>query len=174
MAFNESTTISHPPQRVFAGLISKDFQVNATEKLHAQVDQFTVVPPQPATSDTVSVTIHRSVEGEKVVNRLPSAIQRFVKGRIKIEQSEAWSAAAEDGSRDANITIKVPMAKATGTATMKLVPTAAGTGTTVEVSGSLKSSIPLMGSKIAQMAEPQVGRLLTEMTKKLDAWLEQH
>ncbi len=174
MAFTESTTISHPPQRVFEGLISQDFQKHASKDFNASVDEFTVVPPQPAASDTVSVTIHRSVEGDVVAKRLPSAVQRFVKGRVNIEQSEAWSGAAEDGSRDANLTIKVPMAKATGTATIKLFPTADGTGTTVDVSGSLKSSIPLMGSKIAQMAEPQVGRLLTGMTKKLDDWLKQH
>ncbi|GAA4471214.1 hypothetical protein GCM10023190_00070 [Enteractinococcus fodinae] len=174
MAFNESTTISHPPQRVFEGLISQDFQQHVAEEFNASVDKFTVVPPQPAASDTVSVTIHRSVNGEQVAQRLPSAVQRFVKGRVNIEQSEAWSAASGDGARDANVTIKVPMAKATGTATIKLAPTADGTGTTVNVSGSLKSSIPLMGSKIAQMAEPQVGKMLTEMNKKLDAWLTQH
>jgi uncharacterized protein YndB with AHSA1/START domain len=174
MAFNESTTIPHPPQRVFEGLISEDFQVSASEDFNATVDKFTVVPPQPTASDTVSVTIHRSVDGDKITDRLPSAVQRFVKGKINVEQSEAWSAASEDGSRDANLTIKVPVAKATGTATIKLSPTADGSGTKVETSGSLKSSIPLMGSKIAQMAEPQVGRLLTGLTKKLDAWLQQH
>ncbi len=174
MAFSESTTVSYPPQRVFEGLISENFQIYFADSLRARIDKFQVEPAQPAASDTVSVTIHRSLDGEQVADRLPSAVQRFVKGRVNIEQSEAWSAAAEDGSRDANATIKVPIAKATGTATMKLHPTADGTGTVVEVSGSLKSSIPVMGSKIAKMAEPQVGRVLTEMTKKLETWLQDH
>ena len=174
MAFTESTTISHTPQEVFNGLISRDFQVYVSDSFNASIDQFTVVPSQPAATDTVAVTIQRSIDGDQIANRLPSAVQRFVKGRVNVEQSEAWSAASDDGSRDANITIKVPIAKATGTATMKLYPTDDGASTIVDVSGSLKSSIPLMGSKIAQMAEPQVGRMLTEMTKKLDAWLKQH
>lgn len=172
MAFTESTTISHPPQDVFAGLISQDFQTWVAQEFNASVDKFTVVPAQPAASDTVSVTIHRSIDGEQIAHKLPSAVQRFAKGRINIKQSEAWSGEGEHGERDANVTIKVPIAKATGTATIKLVPHADGQGTTVEISGSLKSSIPLMGSKIAQMAEPQVGKLLTGMTEKLDAWLK--
>ena len=172
MAFNESTTISHPPQDVFAGLTSEEFQRHVTQEFNANIDRFTVVPAQPAASDTVSVTIHRSIDGERIKDRLPSVVQRFAKGQINVEQSEAWSGEGDHGERDANVTIKVPIAKATGTATIKLVPHANGESTTVEVSGSLKSSIPLLGSKIAQMAEPQVGKLLTGMTEKLDAWLK--
>src|SRR5699024_415525 len=127
---------------------------------------------QPQATDTVSVYISRSAEGDSIAHRLPSAVQRFVKGKIQIEQAEAWSAAAADGSRDANVTIQVPLAKATGTATIQLVPAADGAATTVNIAGSVKSTIPFMGPKIAQMAEPQVGKLLTGMTTKLDAWLK--
>ena len=174
MAFQESTTVSHPPQQVFEGLISRDFQEHVAEGYQAKIDQYMVTPAQPTASDTVHVTIHRSLDGEQIASRLPSAVQRFAKGHVQIEQSEAWSAAAADGARDANVTIKVPLAKATGTATIKLAPTADGTGTVVDIAGSVESKIPLMGSKIAQMAEPQVGKLLTGMTSKLDAWLKQH
>src|SRR5699024_5942419 len=121
---------------------------------------------------TVSVNIQRTVDGEDVAPRLPSAIQRFAKGRIQITQDEAWSAAAEDGSRDANVTIKVPVAKATAAATIKLSATEHGTGTGVQPECSAKSSIPLLGPKIAQMAEPQVGKLLNGLTMKLDSWLK--
>src|SRR5699024_12252839 len=105
-----------------------------------------------------------------VAPRLPSAIQRFAKGRIQINQDEAWSAAAEDGSRDANVTIKVPVAKATATATIKLSATEDGTGTVVQTEGSVKSSIPLLGSKIARKAEPQVDKLLNRHTIKRANW----
>lgn len=174
MAFQESTTVSHPPQKVFEGMISRDFQEHVSNEFNASIDQFTVTPPQPAASDTVNVTIQRGLDGSQIADRLPSAVQRFAKGRVQIEQSEAWSAAGEDGSRTANVTIKVPLAKATGTATIKLTPTDDKTGTVVDVAGSVESKIPFMGSKIAQMAEPQVGKMLTEMTSKLDAWLTQH
>lgn len=174
MAFQESTTVSHPPQRVFQGLISREFQVHVAEGLQASVDQFQVTPAQPADTDTVSVTIKRSVEGEQIANRLPSAVQRFVKGRVHIEQVEAWSAAGPEGARDANVTIKVPLAKATGTATIALTPTDDGSATVVDIAGAVESKIPLMGSKIAKMAEPQVGKLLTGMTTKLEKWLNQN
>lgn len=174
MSFKESTTVSYTPKQVFEGLINRDFQLYVSDGLDANIDEFSVAPSEPAPEDTVAVTIHRSVEGEQIADRLPSAVQRFVKGRVNIEQAEAWSAAGDDGSRDANITIKVPLAKATGTATIKLYPTEDGSGTVVDIEGSVKSAIPLMGSKIAQMAEPQVGKLLTGMTTKLGAWLKEH
>lgn len=174
MAFQESTIVSHPPQKVFEGLINREFQQHVSDGFRADIDQFLVTPAQPTASDTVNVTIHRSIDGEQIVNRLPSAVQRFVKGRVQIEQQEAWSAAGDDGSRSANVTIKVPLAKATGTATIKLTPTDDETGTVVEIAGSVDSKIPFMGSKIAQMAEPQVGKMLTGMTSKLDSWLNQH
>ena len=174
MAFQESTTVSHPPQKVFEGLISRDFQQHVSEEFKATIDQFLVTPAQPTASDPVNVTIQRSLDGSQIADRLPSAVQRFAKGQVQIEQTEAWSAAGEDGSRNANVTIKVPLAKATGTATIKLAPTADNAGTVVDIAGSVASKIPLMGSKIAQMAEPQVGKMLTTMTSKLDAWLNQH
>lgn len=174
MAFNETTTISYSPEQVFKGLVSRDFQVYAADAFRADLDEFSVVPSEPAANDTVAVNIQRTVNGEDFAQKLPSAVQRFVKGRVSIEQNEAWSAAAEDGSRDANVTIKVPVAKATATATIKLFPAKGGTATVVETEGSVKSSIPLAGSKIAKLAEPQVGKLLNGLTQKLEAWLKEH
>ena len=174
MAFNETTTISYTPEQVFHGLINRDFQVYASNAFRADLDEFSVVPAQPAAADTVTVEIKRTVNGEDFAQKLPSAVQRFAKGRVTIDQQEAWSAAAEDGSRDANVTIKVSMVKATATATIKLFPAKGGTATVVETEGSVKSSIPLVGSKIAQLAEPQVGKLLNGLTEKLEAWLKEH
>ncbi len=174
MAFNETTTISHTPEQVFSGLTSRDFHVYASDAFRADLDEFSVMPSEPAASDTVSLNIQRTVNGEDFAHKLPSAVQRFAKGRVAVEQIEAWSAAADDGARDANATIKVPMAKATATAKIKLYPTEDGSGTVVETEGSVKSTIPLVGSKIAQLAEPQVGKLLNGLTKKLDAWLKEH
>lgn len=174
MAFNETTTISYTPEQVFSGLTNRDFHVYASDAFRADLDEFSVMPSEPAAADTVSVNIQRTVNGEDFAHKLPSAVQRFAKGRVSIEQTEAWSAAADDGARDANATIKVPMVKATATATIKLYPTEDGSGTVVETEGSAKSTIPLVGSKIAQMAEPQVGKLLNGLTKKLDVWLKEH
>lgn len=174
MAFKESTTISYTPEQVFQGLISRDFHVYASDAFRADLDEFSAVPSDPEDAETVSVNIQRTVDGEDFAHKLPSAVQRFVKGRVEIEQSEAWSAAGDDGARDANATIKVPLAKATATATIKLYPVEDGSGTVVETEGSVSSTIPLVGSKIAQMAEPQVGKLLNGLTKQLEAWLKEH
>src|SRR5699024_8393266 len=126
--------------------------VYASDGFRADLDEFSVMPHEPTSDDTVSVNIQRTVNGEYCGHKLASDVQRFAKARVSIEQTEAWSAADDDGARDANATIKVPMIKATATAIIKLYPTEDGSGTVVETEGSVKSTIPLVGSKIAQMA----------------------
>src|SRR5699024_7058302 len=89
MAFDETTTISHPPEQVFSGLMNHDFHIYASDAFRAELNEFSTNPSQPAPSDTVSVNIQRTVNGEDVATRLPSAIQRFAKGKIQIPQDEA-------------------------------------------------------------------------------------
>src|SRR5690625_3269531 len=86
MAFDETTTISHPPEQVFSGLLNRDFHIYASDAFRAELNEFSAKPSQPASSDTVSVNIQRTVDGEDVAPRLPSAVQRFAKGRIQINQ----------------------------------------------------------------------------------------
>src|SRR5699024_6332294 len=144
----------------------------ASDAFRAERNEFSAKRSEPASCDTVSVNIQRTVDAENFAPRLPSPIQRFAKGGTQINHHAASSAVAQDGRVDANVTIKVPVAKATATATIKLSATEDGTGTVVKTEGSVKSSIPLLGSKIAQMAEPQVGKLLNGLTMKLDSWLK--
>src|SRR5699024_8345365 len=132
MAFDETTTISHPPEKVFSGLLNRAFHIYASDAFRAELNEFSAKPSQPASSDTVSVNIQRTVDGEDVAPRLPSAIQRFAKGRIQIKQDEASSAAAQDGSLAANVTIMLPVAKATATTTINLSATEEETGTVVK------------------------------------------
>lgn len=175
MAFKETTTIiSYTPEQVFYGLISHDFQLYVSDSVNAKVEEFSVVPEEPEMDETVQVNIKRTIDGDQFAHKLPSAVQRFASGDVNIEQAEAWTAAGDDGRRDADVTIKVPVAKATGTAVFRLYPTEDGSGTVVDVEGSVKSSIPLVGSKIAQMAEPEVGKMLSSMTSQLGAWLKEH
>src|SRR5699024_521797 len=141
MAFDETTTISHPPEQVFSGLLNRDFHIYASDAFRAALNEFSAKPSQPASSDTVSVNIQRTVDGEEVAPRLPSAVQRSAKGRIQMHEDEAWSAAADDGSRDANVTSKLTVDKATAKATIKLTATEDGTGTVVKSDGSVKSYI---------------------------------
>src|SRR5699024_10782030 len=144
--------------------LNRDFHIYASDAFRAELNEFSAKPSQPASSDTVSVNIQRTFDGEDVAPRLPSAIQRFAKGRIQINQDEAWSAEAEERSSQANVTIKVPLAKATEIATNNLLGTEDENVTMVKTEGSVKSSIPLIGSKIAQKAEPHDGKLRNGLT----------
>src|SRR5699024_9207429 len=137
MAFAETTTISHPPEQVFSGLLNRDFHIYASGAFRAELNEFSAKPSHPASIDTVSVNIQRTVVGEDVSARLPSAIQRFTKGKIQRNQDRAWSATAEDGTRDANVSIKVPVAKGAATATIELSATDDGSRTVVKNEGSV-------------------------------------
>ena len=83
-------------------------------------------------SDTAQVTIHRSIDGEQIANRLPSAVQRFVKGRVKLNSQKRGRQLAMT-VHAIPMTIKVPLAKATGTANDQTDPTDDETGTVVEI-----------------------------------------
>ena len=166
MAFKESTTIAHPPADVFTALASEDFNRKVTEGLGGQLVAF---ERQGEPSGPVSVTMVRSVP----VHRLPEAVQKFagkfLGDKLSVEQQENWSAPAADGSRTGQLVLTVTAAKVTATAEQRLVPT--GTGTDVQVDGYVSCRIPLVGSKLAQAAEPRVGKVLARQSREVTSWL---
>jgi hypothetical protein len=49
-----------------------------------------------------------------------------------------------------------------------------GGSTRVELEGNVTSSVPFLGSKIADAAEPMVGKALNIQSQQAQAWLESH
>jgi len=58
------------------------------------------------------------------------------------------------------------------TAVQRLV--AEASGTRVELEGEVKSSVPFLGGKIADAAEPMVAKALNLQAQQAQAWLESH
>lgn len=97
---------------------------------------------------------------------VPDFLRRFVGDTIDIKQTDAWGAAANDGSRSGEITLT--MAGAPVTCTGKMTLANKNSQTVVTISGVVKASIPLLGSKIEKAVheglvetakiEEQVGR----------------
>jgi hypothetical protein len=85
---------------------------------------------------------------------------------------ENWEAPAADGSRQSSISLKIAGAPVDVTAVQRLV--AADGGTRVELEGAVKSSVPFLGGKIADAAEPMVAKALNLQAKQAQAWLESH
>lgn len=166
MAFKESTTVARPPADVFEALAGEDFNRKVTEGLGGELVAF---ERQGEPTGPVSVTMVRSVP----VHRLPESVQKFagkfLGDKLSIEQQENWSAPAADGSRTGQLVITAAAAKATATAEQRLVPT--GTGTEVQVDGYVECRIPLVGSKLAQAAEPRIGKVLARQSREVTAWL---
>ncbi|NUL48820.1 DUF2505 domain-containing protein [Cellulosimicrobium funkei] len=169
MAFKESTTISHPPADVFTALVDEAFNRKVTEGLGGALVAF---ERQGELTGPVSVTMVRSVP----VNRLPDAVQKFagkfLGDKLSLEQHETWSAPAADGSRTGQLVVTVAAAKTTATAEQLLLPTDGG-GSEVRVTGAVECRIPLVGGKIAQTAEPRVGKVLGRQAREVASWLAQ-
>jgi len=86
-----------------------------------------------------------------------------------VTQREQWSAPAADGSRAAVIDLSVAGVPLKVNAEQRLV--AGGAGTTVEVEGTVSSSIPFLGDKIAKAAEPMIGKALTIQATQAGKWI---
>ena len=67
-------------------------------------------------------------------------------------------------------TITVPAAKATAEGNLRLAAVPAGTEYAVD--GDLQVKIPLVGSKVAQKAEPMVGKVVARAGREVSAWIE--
>ncbi|MFP3571073.1 DUF2505 domain-containing protein, partial [Paraburkholderia sp. SIMBA_030] len=81
--------------------------------------------------------------------------------------NEQWEAPAADGSRSSNIALKVSGAPLDVKAVQRLV--ADGTGTRIELEGTVSSSVPFLGGKIADAAEPMVGKALNIQSQQAEA-----
>lgn len=168
MAFKESTTIAHQPADVFAVLVDEAFNRTVTEGLGGTLLAF---ERQGELTGPVSVTMVRSVP----VNRLPETVQKFagkfLGEKLSLEQQETWSAPGADGSRTGQLVVTVSAAKTTATAEQLLLPMDGG-NSEVRVTGTVECRIPLVGSKLAQAAEPKIGKVLGRQSREVAAWLE--
>ncbi|MEU4181945.1 DUF2505 domain-containing protein [Micrococcus luteus] len=163
MAFSAQQTIPHPPASVTDALFSEDFHRSVAESFGGSLESFTRTGEGDG---EVTLTIIR----QGPTDRLPEMARKLVGGNARIEQVERWSAAATDGSRTGTTTITVPAAKATAQGSLRLAAVPAGTE--YAVTGDLQVKIPLVGSKVAQKAEPLVGKVVARAGREVSAWIE--
>ncbi|CAM3161196.1 hypothetical protein PSET11_02044 [Arthrobacter ulcerisalmonis] len=165
MALNAVTTLPHPVADVASVLVNEDFQRHVSELVGGTLESFVldgeVAGPFTATSVRTLPT-----------TRLPEIARKFVGESLKVTQVENWTAPAADGSRESSISLKISGAPVDVDAVQRLV--SADGGTRVELEGAVKSSIPFLGSKIADAAEPMVAKALNLQATQAQAWLESH
>lgn len=165
MALSASTTLPHSVDSVAAVLVNEDFQRHVSQLVGGTLESFTVDGDTAGAFTTTSV---RTLP----TTRLPEIARKFVGEHLKVTQEEKWDAPAADGSRQSNISLKVAGAPVDVTAVQRLV--ADGGSTRVELEGNVTSSVPFLGGKIADAAEPMVAKALNLQAAQAQAWLESH
>ena len=165
MALSATTTLPHSVDNVAAVLVNEDFQRHVSQLVGGSLESFTV---DGDVAGAFSATSVRTLP----TTRLPEIARKFVGEQLKVTQVENWDAPAADGSRQSSISLKIAGAPVDVTAVQRLV--AADGGTRVELEGAVKSSVPVLGGKIADAAEPMVAKALNLQAKQAQAWLESH
>ncbi|WP_026820265.1 DUF2505 domain-containing protein [Arthrobacter castelli] len=164
MALSASTNLPADPQRVAEIFTDEAFVRHVSEKVGGSLESLTV---DGDVAGAFTLTAVRSLPA----NKLPDLAKKFVSGKLTVTQTEKWEPAATDGARTANISLKVSGVPVDATAVQRLVPV--DEGTRVELEGNVTSSIPFLGGKIADAAEPKVGKALNVQATEARSWLAQ-
>ena len=165
MALSASTNLPHHVGRVTAVFVNEDFLRHTSELVGGTLESFSV---DGDTAGAFSTTTVRTIP----TNRMPDMARKFVGESLTVTQLESWDAPAADGSRLSNITLKVSGAPLDVNAVQRLVSD--GGSTRIELEGAVTSSVPFLGTKIAEAAEPMVGKALNIQSTQAQAWLESH
>lgn len=165
MALSASTYLPHHVDRVTAVFVNEDFLRHTSELVGGTLESFSV---EGDTAGAFSTTTVRTIP----THRMPDMARKFVGESLKVTQLERWDAPAPDGSRLSNIILKVSGAPLDVNAVQRLVSD--GGSTRIELEGTVTSSVPFLGGKIAEAAEPMVGKALNIQSTQAQAWLESH
>ena len=165
MALSASTTLPHTVESVTAVFANEDFLRHTSELVGGTLESFAVDGDPAGAFNTTTV---RTIP----TTRMPDIARKFVGESLKVTQLESWGAPAADGSRESNISLKVAGAPLDVSAVQRLV--AEGGSTRIELEGTVSSSVPFLGGKIADAAEPMVGKALNIQSTQAQAWLESH
>ncbi|MHA7141719.1 MULTISPECIES: DUF2505 domain-containing protein [unclassified Arthrobacter] len=163
MALNASTTLPYDAATVTGVFTDEAFLKHVSEHVGGTLKSVTV---DGDTAAAFTLTAVRTLP----TKRLPEMARKFVGDSLTVTQTEQWAAPLPDGSRVAKITMTVAGVPLTVDAEQRLV--AVDAATRVELTGTVSSSIPFMGAKIASAAEPMIGKALNLQASEASKWLE--
>lgn len=165
MALSASTTLPAVPQRITEIFTDEEFLRHTSERVGGTLESLTI---DGDISAAFTLTAVRTLP----TTRLPEMAKKFLGEQLTVTQTEEWAAPEAGGGRTAQVKLKVSGAPLDVKAVQRLVPDAEGTR--VDLDGEVSSSVPFLGSKIADAAEPMVGKALNIQAQEARAWLEQH
>ncbi|EJZ06117.1 DUF2505 domain-containing protein [Mycolicibacterium vaccae] len=118
-----------------------------------------------ATDDTVVVRTTQDLRADM----LPGAIARLLPGDTKIVRTETWRPAV-DGRARGDFSIAAHGVPSSGSGTMLL--TAAGSGSSLRVNGSLEVRIPVVGGRIERYVADLIGKEVPQMQRFTAEWID--
>lgn len=163
MALSASTTLPYDVATVTSVFTDEAFLKHTSEHVGGELKALTV---DGDTSAAFTLTAVRTLP----TTRLPDFARKFVGESLTVTQTENWTAPLADGSREAKLSITIAGVPVSADAVQRLI--AEGTSTRVDVEGNVSSSIPFMGAKIADAAEPMIGKALNLQATQAKNWLE--
>ncbi len=102
-------------------------------------------------------------------DRFPDVARKFVGATIDVRQTDTWEPAAADGARRGATTVEVVGTPLRLSGSLRLTP--AGSGTEQTLDGDLKASVPLIGGRLEQAAEPAVMAGVRQQERVGGSWL---
>ncbi|WP_312180564.1 DUF2505 domain-containing protein [Arthrobacter sp.] len=163
MALSASTTLPYDAATLTKTFTDEGFVRSISEHVGGSLVSLVV---DGDISGPFTLTAVRSLP----TDRLPEMAKKLVGASLTVTQKESWEAPAADGSRTATIDLSVAGVPLKVNAVQRMVAIPEGTRTDVE--GTVTSSIPFLGDKIAKAAEPMIGKALTIQASQAGKWIE--
>lgn len=162
MAVTASTTVPAPVDQVVVTFSDEEFIRHVTHRAGATLESVDVVGDVEA---QFAVTTVRAMAAD----RLPEMARRFVGSSVRLTQVDTYQTPDADGVRVVRTQISAGALPISGSATQTLTPQ--GGSTEVHVRCVVESNIPFVGKKIAEAAEPFIGKALSLQSREAEAWL---
>lgn len=162
MAVTATATVPAPVDEVVSTFADEEFIRHVTRRAGATLESVDV---DGDLGGQFAVTTVRAMSAE----RLPEIARRFVGASVRVTQVDSYSTPGADGVRVVRTEISVGAMPVSGTATQTLTPQAGATE--VHVHCEVRSSVPFVGKKVAEAAEPFIGKALSLQSREAEAWL---
>ena len=141
-------------------------------------EQFIVHKSTQSGSLKVEAAVEEDGDGVRIVNnrvmpaKVPGFVKRFLGDNIPLNETQTWTPAAEDGSREADFAVDFNGQPISFSGTISLRPENGGTA--VETKGPIKCTVPLVGGRIEKFAAEWISRYLNKEQRVAAQWLADH
>lgn len=150
------------PEAVMAMLLDREFQAR---KCVANGAFEHAVEVSEHRDGSATISTRRTLPTDSV----PDFIRTFVGAALRVSQVEEWAPPQPDGSRTGRTTVQIEGAPVRLIASLSLSRN--GAGTVESIDGNLKASVPLIGGRVEQAAEPAIRSAIRVEERTGTAWL---